>query len=67
MATRSTATKAMSTAFANLAEVREKMDNMIETKRNSHTDFYNTYKSVRKVSDKKGKDVEDKTPTPPVN
>lgn len=57
IAARSTATKAMSTAFDKLQDMMEVMDNMVETKRNSHKDFYNTYKAVRKVGDKrKGKD-----------
>lgn len=71
IAARSTATKGIDAAFKRLADLVEKMDNMIETKRRTHTDFYNTYQSVRKVVDKKGK-AKDKvdggeTPTPPQN
>lgn len=62
MANRSAATKGIATAFEKLNDVIEKIDNMVETKRNSHQDFYNTYKAVRKVGDKGAKPKEEKQP-----
>lgn len=63
IAARSTATKAMSIAFEKLQDMMQVMDNIVETKRNSHTDFYNSYKVMRKVENRhggkgKGKDDE---------
>jgi hypothetical protein len=51
---------------AELTKVLKKIDNLIETKKDTNTDFYNNYKAVRRINDNKGGGKKgDEPPTPP--